>query len=100
MKQQSGEQLPEQPFGDKEVREMISARAYEIHVSGGGEHGRDVEDWLQAERDVLASLSGEAPFTEGSDTRQLVTTVAEATESPNSGVKEQKSKAAPRTRKE
>ena len=100
MKQQNREQLGVQPLGDKEVREMISTRAYEIHLSRGGEHGHDVGDWLQAERDVLASLSGEAPFTEGSDIRQLVTTVSEATESPTSGVREQKSSAAPRMRKE
>jgi Protein of unknown function (DUF2934) len=100
MKQQISEQFGEQPLGDKEVREMISMRAYEIHLSRGGEHGGDVEDWLQAEREVLASLSGEAPLTEGSDNAQLVTTVTEATESETPGVKKPKSSAAPRTRKE
>ena len=27
----------------------IAARAYEIYLSRGGDHGRDVEDWLEAE---------------------------------------------------
>jgi hypothetical protein len=32
--------------------EQICARAYEIHIERGGEHGRDLEDWLQAEREL------------------------------------------------
>lgn len=35
----------------------IAQRAYEIYESRGGVHGRDVDDWLQAEREV----SGSAP---------------------------------------
>lgn len=27
----------------------IAARAYEIYLSRGGHHGRDLEDWLEAE---------------------------------------------------
>jgi hypothetical protein len=37
--------------------ELISQRAYELYLIRGGEHGRDFEDWLQAEQDVLSSLS-------------------------------------------
>ena len=32
----------------------IARRAYEIYVSRGGEHGSDVEDWLQAERELAS----------------------------------------------
>jgi hypothetical protein len=32
--------------------EEIRQRAYEIHVERGGVHGRDQDDWLQAERDL------------------------------------------------
>ncbi len=32
----------------------IALRAYEIFLSRGGEHGYDVEDWLQAERQIVA----------------------------------------------
>jgi hypothetical protein len=32
--------------------EEIRQRAYEIHLERGGVHGRDQDDWLQAERDL------------------------------------------------
>lgn len=44
------------------VREMISTRAYEIYLNRGGEHGRDLEDWLQAEKEVIASLTFDEPL--------------------------------------
>ena len=100
MKQQNPEHLREQALGNKEVNEMISKRAYEIHVSRGGDHGRDIEDWLQAEREVLASLSGEGPLTECPDSPRLVSNVTEVSGSASSAMKESKSSAAPRTRKD
>jgi len=32
--------------------EQIAQRAFEIHVERGGIHGRDLDDWLQAEREL------------------------------------------------
>ena len=32
--------------------EEIARRAYEIFLTRGGEHGHDVEDWLEAEREI------------------------------------------------
>jgi hypothetical protein len=32
--------------------EEIRARAFEIHIERGGIHGCDLEDWLQAEREL------------------------------------------------
>jgi hypothetical protein len=32
--------------------EEIEVRAYEIFLERGGEHGRDVEDWIAAEREL------------------------------------------------
>ena len=32
--------------------EEIQQRAYELHLEGGCVHGRDLDDWLQAERDL------------------------------------------------
>jgi hypothetical protein len=32
--------------------EEIRQRAYELHLERGCVHGRDQEDWLQAERDL------------------------------------------------
>lgn len=31
----------------------IRARAYEIYLERGGQPGHEVEDWLQAEREVI-----------------------------------------------
>jgi len=35
------------------TREEIELRAYQIYVERGGAHGQDVEDWLQAERELV-----------------------------------------------
>ena len=35
------------------IREEIELRAYQIYVERGGAHGQDVEDWLQAERELV-----------------------------------------------
>ena len=32
--------------------EEIELRAYQIHIERGGTHGHDVDDWLQAEREL------------------------------------------------
>ncbi|MEW6212227.1 MAG: DUF2934 domain-containing protein [Acidobacteriota bacterium] len=32
--------------------EEIARRAYEIFLQRGGDHGNDIEDWLQAEREL------------------------------------------------
>jgi hypothetical protein len=32
--------------------DAIARRAYEIYESRGGDHGGDLDDWLQAEREV------------------------------------------------
>jgi DUF2934 family protein len=38
----------------------ISDRAYELYLQRGGEHGKDVEDWVRAEQE----LSGEVVVAE------------------------------------
>ena len=32
-------------------QQRIAQRAYELHVARGGQDGRDLEDWLEAERE-------------------------------------------------
>ena len=39
---------------------QIAARAYERFLERGGEHGHDLEDWLSAERELLAERRGGA----------------------------------------
>ena len=38
------------------VEVRIRQRAYEIHQAHGGHHGRDLDDWLQAEREIKAEM--------------------------------------------
>jgi Protein of unknown function (DUF2934) len=38
---------------DYSSREEIELRAHQIYVERGGAHGQDVDDWLQAERELL-----------------------------------------------
>jgi hypothetical protein len=35
------------------TREEIELRAHQIYVERGGAQGQDVEDWLQAERELI-----------------------------------------------
>ncbi len=36
--------------------ELIAYRAYELFIEQGAEHGRDMEHWLAAERELLARV--------------------------------------------
>lgn len=33
-------------------REEIAQRAHELYLHRGGEHGKDLEDWLRAEKEL------------------------------------------------
>ena len=37
------------------LEERIRLRAYELYTQRSGGHGSEVEDWLQAEEEILAS---------------------------------------------
>jgi hypothetical protein len=39
----------------------IARRAHEIYTARGGEHGKALEDWLQAEREIDAEIEAAAP---------------------------------------
>lgn len=43
-------------LSDESVHSMIRMRAYEIYQQRGGAPGREAEDWLQAESEVLSYL--------------------------------------------
>jgi hypothetical protein len=34
--------------------EAIAARAYELYLARGGADGKDIDDWLKAEKDLRA----------------------------------------------
>ena len=35
--------------------DLVARRAYELFLARGGTHGRDLQDWLEAERQLRAS---------------------------------------------
>lgn len=43
-------QIADEP--PEEVEEQIRQRAYQLYYERGAEDGHDVDDWLQAEREV------------------------------------------------
>ena len=47
----SSESQP-QTASEAPTREEIELRAYQIYAERDGAHGQDVEDWLQAEREL------------------------------------------------
>ncbi|MEQ1885470.1 MAG: Hsp20 family protein [Bryobacteraceae bacterium] len=53
----------------RSIAHRIEERAFQLFEGRGGEFGRDLEDWLQAERDVLGDAASE--MTESEDGFQL-----------------------------
>jgi hypothetical protein len=39
----------------------VAIRAYEIYCGRGREHGLDVDDWIEAERQLREELAGKVP---------------------------------------
>ena len=56
----SSERHPQTTSGAP-AREEIEMRAHEIYVERGGTHGQDVEDWLQAEHELLEKYEKMGP---------------------------------------
>jgi hypothetical protein len=52
-----GNQPAEPTISDQEVRRRIAKKAYELYERRGRVPGREVEDWLEAERMVMAELN-------------------------------------------
>jgi hypothetical protein len=40
---------------NKRTSEDVARRAYELFLSHDGQHGRDVDDWLEAERQLTSN---------------------------------------------
>lgn len=53
--------VPGNPAQAQFMEEKIRLRAYLIFEKRGGGHGRDLEDWLQAEAEVLGSKLSAPP---------------------------------------
>lgn len=51
-------------FGRGELSgEQIARRAHELYLERGGEHGKDVEDWVRAEKELSNEAVAEPPKT-------------------------------------
>ena len=46
---------------DKTLREKVERRAYQRFSDRGCQHGSDLDDWLAAEREVLAEIERAKP---------------------------------------
>jgi hypothetical protein len=42
------------------MREQIETRAYQIWIADGGDHGNDLQHWLQAESEILKASQSAA----------------------------------------
>jgi hypothetical protein len=40
----------------KPIDEAVAQRAYELFLARGGSHGSDLQDWLDAERQLMAPI--------------------------------------------
>jgi hypothetical protein len=43
----------ESPRGSNSLEEQIQRRAYELYVERGNQSGSELDDWLQAEEEIL-----------------------------------------------
>jgi hypothetical protein len=50
------EELRNHLLGNDCIRESVLLRAYELFEVRGAGHGRDLEDWVKAENEVLSPL--------------------------------------------
>jgi hypothetical protein len=46
-------------------RERIAQRAYEKWMKRGCPHGSDMQDWIEAERELMAEMARSSPPTGG-----------------------------------
>jgi hypothetical protein len=49
----------ERNISEQQLRERVAQKAYELYQKCGQVQGRDLEDWLEAEKLVLAELKDE-----------------------------------------
>ena len=98
------QEIRESLLRDESVRDQIARRAYEIYSIRGYGDGREVEDWMQAENEILNYLlerehqrlameqAALEPVIQG---EEPVSAVAPAVKRPSSTAKKSASKKAP-----
>lgn len=101
MTKESLDRVRERLLGDEQVRQMIQARAYEIYELRGGQPGREAQDWLRAEREVLAFLIAREPSrAEDNESRSSTAAIVFAAPEKNAAPARRKSRGAPKPKKE
>jgi DUF2934 family protein len=55
---------PEDQAPPADLNGHVSRRAYDLFLARGGEHGRDLEDWTQAERELAGGSRADSDQTE------------------------------------
>jgi hypothetical protein len=50
--------IKEQSTKNAPAPDEIRKRAFEIHIERGGIHGGDLDDWMQAERELQEKYNG------------------------------------------
>ena len=61
-------EVSEFSVSDDQLHQRIAEKAYELYECGGCCHGRDVEDWLEAERLVLTEIALQEAHSRGGAT--------------------------------
>jgi len=98
---ESLDKVRERLLGDEQVRQMIRARAYEIYKLRGGQPGREAQDWLRAEREVLAFLIAREPSrAEEKESRPSTAPTVSAAPEKNAAPARRKSRRPPQPKKE
>ena len=62
-------------MGRNSAEDRIRLRAYELYLARGEQPGRDEEDWLQAEREIMAS-GGSVDTSDGTTGERMEVTVS------------------------
>ena len=58
----------------EDLHRKIAERAYFYFLQRGGEHGHDLDDWLRAEREIIAETQKESkPKTRRTSSRKSTT---------------------------
>jgi Protein of unknown function (DUF2934) len=61
---------------NKRTSEDVARRAYELFLSRDGQHGRDVDDWLEAERQLRSNGTPRRPSRRSAANTRAVKTPA------------------------
>jgi hypothetical protein len=51
------EMTPKATDAEREFYDRVRMRAYELFVARGGEYGHEIEDWLEAERELFGNAN-------------------------------------------